>query len=828
MRISWIDIKLGFRMLVKYPGLSLVAVIGMALAIAIGAGYFATFSAMLDSKLPIDKGERAVVVRNRTVSGPDAGDTFLPSPHDFTHWRGQLKSIEAIGAFRDDNRNLIAADGRAQEVRVAAITASAFSFNGVAPALGRTLIEADERPAAPPVVVIAYEQWQREFGGDPRILERTVRLDETVHAIVGVMPQGFAFPVAHGYWVPLRFTGAELQPGSGFALYVFGRLADGFSMSDAQAELNTVGDQMAAAFPQTYKDLRPQVRPYTLSFLGPEGPDEQLALRGLQFGVALLLVIVAVNVAILVYARTATRAGEIAVRTALGASRRRVVGQLFIEALVLSLVAAAIGLTVDHFALRFMNEEMRNSPESTLPYWINFGLSSATIVYVGALAVVAGMIVGVVPALKATGKRVQAGLQQFSARGSGLQLGRTWTALIVMQVAIAVAVLPAALHFSSASYRQGTLKPPAVAHTLLKGTLGIANQADEKAAIARLAGRTPALLQTLEADPQVAAATFAQRFPGSEQYVTIETEGSGTAADSSSQQALRVDARMNRVALNFFDVFDVTLVAGRGFLAADANRNATNVIVDQTFADEIGGGNVLGRRFRLTMEQRNEQAELGPWLEIVGVVPAFAHEYANPGAFAMPRMPRFYFAAAPGDVYPAALVVKVRTAPASRFTQPLRDITAAVEPNARFDNLEGVADYWVRERFAFRVMSLGIVLVTMSVLLLSAAGIYAMMSFTVARRRREIGIRAALGADSRRVLIGIFGRAGTQLGAGIALGIAIASAIEWIGPGGTMGANARVLLPSVVGLMSLVGLLAAVGPARRGLKVQPTEALRDE
>jgi hypothetical protein len=449
------------------------------------------------------------------------------------------------------------------------------------------------------------------------------------------------------------------------------------------------------------------------------------------------------------------------------------------------------------------------------------------------------MIVGVVPALKATGKRVHAGLQQFSTRGSGLQLGRTWTTLIVLQVAIAVAALPAAMHFSSASYRQGTLKPPAVAHTLLKGTLGIANQADEKAAIARLAERIPTLVQTLEADPQVVAATFARHFPGSELYVTVETEGAGALAgagaarskvpeDVRGEQQIRLDARMNRIAPNFFDVFGVSLLAGRGFTAADANKSSTAVIVDQSFADEMGGGNVLGRRFRVSMQHRDGRMEVGPWLEIVGVAPAFAHEYANPGSFAMPRMPRYFHAAAPGDVYPAALVVKLRTAPAARFTQRVRDITAAVEPHARLDNLEGVADYWVRERFAFRVLSLGIVAVTISVLMLSAAGIYAMMSFTVARRRREIGIRAALGADARRVLMGIFGRASAQLGAGIALGVAIASAIEWIGPGGTMGDNALVLLPSVVVLMGTVGLLAAVGPARRGLAVQPTEALREE
>jgi hypothetical protein len=367
-----------------------------------------------------------------------------------------------------------------------------------------------------------------------------------------------------------------------------------------------------------------------------------------------------------------------------------------------------------------------------------------------------------------------------------------------------------------------------VATRLLKGTLALANQADEKTAIARLAERTAMLKERLEADPQVAAVTFAQRFPGAEMYVDFETEGVGTPADASGRQQGRVEARMNRVAPNFFEVFAVSVRAGRGFVAADANKNATAVIVDQPFADEIGGGNVLGRRVRLSMPQRDGQVEAGPWLEIVGVVPAFAHQYANPGGFAMPATPRLYFAANPGDVYPAALVVQLRSGPAARLSQRLRDVTASVDPSLRLERLEGFADFWVRERFAFKMLALGIIAVTMSVLLLSAAGIYAMMSFTVARRRREIGIRAALGADSRRVLMGIFGRACAQLGTGIALGLTAAAAIQWIGGTDLMGDKALVLLPTVVALMSAVGLLAALGPARRGLAVQPTEALRDE
>ena len=158
--------------------------------------------------------------------------------------------------------------------------------------------------------------------------------------------------------------------------------------------------------------------------------------------------------------------------------------------------------------------------------------------------------------------------------------------------------------------------------------------------------RTPTLIQTPEADPQVAAATFAQRFPGSEMYVTFEAEGTGTSGAPPADRSARVDTRMNRVALDLFDVFGVPLLTGRGFVAADTNKGATAVIVDQPFADEIGGGNVLGRRVRLSMVHRDGKQEVGPWHEIVGVVPAFAHEYANPGAFAMPRMPRLYLAAA--------------------------------------------------------------------------------------------------------------------------------------------------------------------------------------
>lgn len=838
--VSWLDVKLGLRMVAKYPALSIVAVLGLSLAIAIGAGYFAFIGAMLDSTLPIDEGERVVMIQNRFVAGPDLGDTNRASEHDFVQWRSALKSVEDLGAFRDESYNLIPQDGPPRLVRTAAMTASAFRLTRVAPVLGRTLLDEDERPGAPPVLVIGYDDWQHHFNGAPDVLGTTVRLDETVYSIVGVMPAGFAFPRSHGYWVPLHLTAAATNPGAEPSIHVFGRLAHGFSERQAQSELTTVGDQMAAAFPKTHGNVRPQVLSYTQSFVGVQGPEVELVLRSVQIGVGLLLLIVAVNVAIVVYARTATRMGEIAVRTALGASRARIVMQLFVEALVLSVTSAAIGLTIVSVMLAKAGDVLNKSddPTAQLEYWIHFGVSPALIAYVAALALLAGMIVGVLPALKATGKRVHAGLQHFASRGASMQLGRTWTALVVLQVAITVAALPAATYFASESFRLGMRGAAPAARDLVRGTLAFSRDdatgdggsaARARAGDARFTDRMTTLLQRLEAEPEVSGVTYAQHFPGAEGGSDIEVDAdvSHHGGAAAQDHATLTYTRTNAVAPNLFEVFGVRILAGRGFTAADALQGSSAVIVDQSFAERLGGGSVVGRRVRYSSREADGQTKTSPWYEIVGIVPAFAETFTPPAGIGG-MQPRLYHAAVPGVLYPAALVVRVRGGEALRFAPKFREITATVDPTLKLERVNGVLPAWNNERLAFRLIALAIIAGTASVLLLSAAGIYAMMSFTVSRRRREIGIRAALGADARRVVTGVFGRAGAQLGAGIAVGLAMASALEWLGPGGTMGGHAHIILPSVVVLMFAVGLLAAIGPARRGLAVQPTEALREE
>jgi predicted permease len=783
---------------------------------------------LLDSTLPFDEAGRTVVIRTRALAG-QPGLGAGASMHDFEVWRDQVKSIADLGAFREDSRNLITQEGSAYMVTVATMTASGFPFTGVQPILGRTLLPEDERATAAPVLVIGYEEWQLRFGADAGILGRTVHLDETAHTIVGVMPRGFGFPINHQYWVPLRATDFDRTPGAATAVNVFGRLAPGSSLQEARSELAAIGERMAAALPETHTDLRPQVQSYTKTFLGTEGADAELAVRGLQFGVSLLLFIIAVNVAILVYARTATRTGEIAVRTALGASRARVVAQLFIEALVPALTAAAVGLGLIGTAFRLFREYMRNSTDRTY-FWItpeSFSVSFGVILYSAGLAVVAAIIIGVLPALKATGRRVQAGLQQFSARGAGLRLGGTWTALIVLQVAIAVAVLPAALYNAYASYRAGMRQPSPAAAPLLRATIAMtgadAVAGDDASARARtielFTTRMTALIDRLEAEPGVSAVTYAYRFPGQEPSASFEVEGD----DQPVPVAVR--AGVNRVAPDLFDRLDVRVLTGRGFTSADAAAGG-GVIVDEIFARQLGG-NVLGRRIRTLIPSRDGTYERGPWGEIVGIVPAFSDTLAPSIGIADPP-PRLYAAARPGDNIPATLIIQVQSGDPTHLSERLRAVSASVHPTLKLESLTGVVQEFNHARQAIWYVSLGILAVTASVLLLSAAGIYAMMSFTVAKRRREIGIRAALGADARRVLLGIFGRASAQIGAGVMAGLLVAAGMEWVGGADLMGGKGHIVLPTVAFVMFTVGVLAALGPARRGLKVQPTEALREE
>jgi putative ABC transport system permease protein len=405
-------------------------------------------------------------------------------------------------------------------VRGAEITANAFRMLGATPLLGRTLTEQDERAAEPPVIVIGHTVWKTRFASDPRVLGQTVKLGTATATIVGVMPEGFGFPVSQRVWTPLRVDGSTLPPRTGPAVSIFGRLADGASMDDARAELGVIGARLTASSPQTHEHLRPRVTTYAKPLA--EGPQAAMIRNVLYIanGIFLmLLLVVCANVATLVFARTATRGWEITVRTALGASRGRIVTQLFIEALVLAGVGATLGLLAARMSLRW-GAAMLGSSDG-MPYWLDDGMSWKTVLYAALLTLVAAAIVGILPALRVTKINVQDALRSESAARSGLRFGGISTAMIIVQIAITVAFLPLAAGgvFESNRFRQRAEGIGAERFLTASVDMDREDHGPDSAAFAARARRGfDELERRLAEEPGVERVTFADRLPVMDQF----------------------------------------------------------------------------------------------------------------------------------------------------------------------------------------------------------------------------------------------------------------------------------------------------------------------
>lgn len=833
-----LDLALGWRMLLKHPGLSLVGVVGMAVAVGIGTFSFSIVSTLVGTTVPLDEGSRVVAIHNMDPYQRDVPRTHL---HDLVTWDETLRAVDEFGAYRIMDRNLVTGEGRPEPVRIAEMTASGFRLARVPPLLGRYFNDGDEQPGEAPVVVIGYSLWQSRFAGRRDVVGRTVQLGATRYTVVGVMPEGFAFPVNNRIWTPMRLNPLDFGRGEAPAVQVFGRLAPGATVEQAQAQLTGIGRQLSAAHPATHEHIRPRVLPYARAFL--EDPQLAWVFYLAQLSVSMILVVIGINVAILVYARTATRAGEIAVRTALGASRGRVVAQLFAEAFVLSATAAAVGLAGGWLALGRANALVERMGREQLPFWWDFRVSTGTVLYALGLAVLGAVVVGVVPALKATRRDVQANLQQLGPGGSGMRLGRSWTVLVVAQVAVSVALLPLAIAGTGNWLRVRSAGPGFPAAEYVAAPLHLDREGvgtDDPAADgaefgARYAALQAELVRRLEAEPGVADVVLATALPGNEPFMRVEVEGKSAAHRAAARAGSEASlTQVGRVDRDYFAAFGVPLLTGRGFQPGDVAAAAATapgaertraVIVNRAFVDKVlDGADPLGRRIRPAVRPDDVGTERSHWYEIVGVVPDFPHA-AN---LQREREPKLYHPLVHDATHPATVIVRTRGVPAGSLADRLRDVAVAVDPMLRLGSIETLDNTLQAEATLDRAIVLAVVLVIVSVVLLSSAGIYALMSLTVTRRRREIGVRSALGAGTRGLVGSVLSRAMGQIAAGIAVGCGVAALLDHALSGGWTGGRGAGSLVAVAVLMTAVGLAAALEPARRALRISPTEALKAE
>ncbi len=535
--------------------------------------------------------------------------------------------------------------------------------------------------------------------------------------------------------------------------------------------------------------------------------------------IVIVLIIAAANVGTLVYARSAARAGEISVRNALGASRHRITFQLFAEALVLASLAAVFGVGIAVWALNKVMTPLTLSVEG-IPYWWDARIGPTTVLLVIGLTLLAAVLTGVLPALGVTGRRMGSSLQRADAGGSGLRFGKAASAIVVTQVAISVA----SLTFVGAQLRtfveDYALDDGIAREEYLAAEVGLDREPSSSdptdgrvADFARNAEIWRELGRRVSREPGVLGVTFGTSLPGVGHPVRFfQAEGIAPPFEGAAGHR----ARVAWVEPNYFDVFDVSLRVGREFDAGDITGSEVGVaIVNDAFVRRVlDFGEPIGQRIRLLPR---DDGPSGGWVEIVGVVPDLTVDMGSRAGV----WPAIYFPLV-ATARPIHLAVHVREGP-SQFVGRLRAIGGGLDPSLVLHRPRSLDEIVGTMVSVMHLFGLGIGLLVFAALVLSTAGIYALMSFTVSQRTREIGIRTALGAHPRRVAGEVFSRAILQLAVGTFLGLGLGI----LGSGRSLFAQGPGPIIGIATVMLIMGLIACGAPVGRALRIQPTEALRE-
>ena len=819
LRMSWLDLKLAGRMLSRYPGLTLVGGFSFAFAIAVAAMAFEFLTQLVHPSLPVPGGDRIVALRMWDAA---AGRPERRALHEFMLWRDELRSVDDIGVFSVIERNLRWRDVAGAPVRGSAISEAAFRVAGVPAQLGRTLVAADEEPGAAPVVVLGHDVWRGAFASAPDIVGRQVRVGGEPHTVVGVMPVGFAFPISESFWVPFRLTSSSYPPLEGPPVRTFGRLAPDADLEAAQAELTTVTRRVVPGSPETHRQLRAQVLPF---------PNEVMDIsKAVSVGLMssnglfiLFLILMAANVALLVFVRAATREREILVRVALGADRGRVVAQLFAEALVLGLVGAFVGLLATGVFIRWAFRTFE-SLEGQLPFWFGPSLSLTTVAYALGLTALGALVAGALPGLKITEGNLESRLRQSSTGLPSTGVSRLWSGIIVVQVAMSALAVPIAYTvFTQMLEKRGAVVPfdgsryaSARVEMDREDELGAGPRLSEEAFAARYRERYEELRRRLEAEPGVRAVTLANRFARMshpQSAIEVETDGDLTPP--------RIAPRVGTasVAPDYFDALDTRVLAGRGFDSGDADSDQGVVIVNRSFVDRVlGGRNAVGRRVRYAPPPgRDAGAETEPWYEIVGVVPDLAMLADD-----SPDGAGMYHPLAQRPAYPVYVSGDVG-GDAHLFASRLRTLAESVDPALRLDEILLLDQVGGSLMLELTLTSTIVTGVGALAILLSLAGIYSVTAFRIERRTREIGLRAALGADRLRIVMPMLKPVFIQVGLGISFAVGIIFLL-----GVVQSARGAAIVAAFAVFTLAISILACAVPIRRALRVEPTEALRAE
>ncbi len=801
------ELRFAVRGMVKNPGVTLLAIITLALGIGMNTLMFGIVYGVLYRGLPFPDGDRIVHIWQTNPS--EGVDQMGVSIHDYTDWAEQQTTIENLAAGYQGTINVSGLD-RPIRFDGAFITANGFESLGEEPVIGRAFAEGEDGPDGPPVAILGYQVWQDRFGGSPDVLDRMLRINGQPTTIIGVMPEGFMFPENQEIWVPLRLDPLALERGAGQDLNVWGRLKPGVELEEATTEFEGIALRLQDVYPETNEGVVPWVQEYTDAFMG--GETEVIFLTMLATTL-LVLVVACTNVANLLLARAAGRTKELAITVALGASRFRVMWKLVAEALVLVAVGSLIGFGLAKVGMEVVLAMATTEPP---PFWFDFSFDGPILFFVISASALSALVAGLVPGFRVTGTKVHDVLKDESRGASSLRIGRLSRFLVITELAFSVGLL-------------------VVAGLQVKGMLILRNLdygfRTEEVFTARVGlfeseFPTPEerwefyreVRDRLAARPEVRAATLTSVLPG------LFGEGAsigiqGVAYQDDQDFPL---ARYAAIAPGFFETMGVEVLRGRAITTQDEIGSEPVAVVNQSFADRFfQGEDPIGRQIRIGRSDSQE-----PWLTIVGLVPdmyleGVGNNEDSPAGFYVPLAHadrRFVSIAAVGPRDPSTLmrvfqevVTSVHTDTPLYWTRTLRE--------------EIKTNVWTVDLFGGLFAVFGIL-----ALVLAAAGLYAVMSMGVSQRTREVGVRMALGANAGDVLGMVMKQGSIQLIIGLAVGFLLAAGLSRGLSGILFGVEPwdPLVFLSIAVIMVVCGLAASFIPARRATRVDPVEALRSE
>ncbi|MGA7917317.1 MAG: ABC transporter permease [Candidatus Acidiferrales bacterium] len=795
------DIRYSIRTLAKSPAFTAIAVLTLALGIGANTALFSVVDAVLLRPLPFQNPSRLVW----TWGNCSLCDQAAVSPADFLEYRAQNHSFEYYGAMAggDSLFNLTGND-KPMQIKGSMVTAGFFDALGIRPRYGRVFNVADEKTTDPESVILSHHLWQENFGSDPKVIGKSIALDGKTRTIVGVLASDITLLTRADLWFPAPFENERMQSRRSHFLRPIGLLKPGVTMSQAQSELDVIAARLGSQYPATNAGFSAKLEPLHNVLIGDVGP----AFMVLIAAVALVLLITCANIASLILARNTTRQREIAIRTAIGAGRSRLIRQLLTESLVLALAGGAAGILLANAGVEFLKQL---GPES-LPRLDEVGVNGVVLAFTLAIAVVTGILFGLGPAMKASRRDLTQSLKEGGSSGDSRAKHRAHNVLVVAEVALSLVVLIASGLLLNSFWR------------LLRAPLGFdpANVLTTEISLAtpryddeqRRESFFHELQDRLQSTPGVKNAGFISELPlsgeANDTFFTIVEHPPENPNDNNDADFRNIDG-------DYFAAMRIPLLAGRSFDREDSAEARKVVIVNEPLVKKFfPNENPLGKHLKM-FEGKPEFVER----EIVGVVGGNKHfalqESLRPEMFK------------PGSFTRMNIVVRGAADPAL-LTTVVRQSIHAIDPDEATSTFRTMGDVVSSSAASDRFNALLLGAFAAIALLLTAAGIFGVLSYLVTQRTREIGLRMALGAHPRDVLRVIVGHGLRLVLLGMAIGIAGALLVtRWMSSVLFDVKPTDPLTFAVVAVvLGAVAFLAAYVPARRAMRVDPMVALRYE